>query len=295
MVKILITGAEGFVGLNLAKALLKAGYQIKGTDMVPQKNFPASQEFVQGNLNDKSFSDYLLNDVDGVIHLAGVSRAGDGRRDPVACAQANVMASVNICQGICGQQRKMWLMLGSTREVDQLQKQGTAESLNDFYAISKQAMEDMASSFAQEGCFPVLIMRLSDVYGVENDHQGKLLPNFVKLAIAGETLEVRNNTILFYYTHIHDVIDAFLDGIASFEDNPAPIEIRRIWIDDGISIQGLAELVCKTSNSASKIALSIVDDGQENNRKELTKPDAAGELWSFKPTIDLATGIKSML
>ncbi|MBF0357351.1 MAG: NAD(P)-dependent oxidoreductase [Magnetococcales bacterium] len=295
MAKILITGAEGFVGLNLAKALLKAGYQIKGTDLVERKNFPASQQFIQGNLNDKSFSDSLLDDVDGVIHLAGVSRAGEGRRDPVACAQANVMASVNICQGICGQQRKMWLILGSTREVDQLQKQAAAESLNDFYAISKQAMEDMASSFAQEGCFPVLIMRLSDVYGVDNDHQGKLLPNFVKLAKAGETLEVRNNSILFYYTHILDVIDAFLDGIASFENNPAPIEIRRIWSDEGISIQGLAELVCKATSSASKISLSITDDGQESNRKKLTKSDTSGGLWSFEPKIDLAAGIKSML
>ncbi|MBF0383324.1 MAG: NAD(P)-dependent oxidoreductase [Magnetococcales bacterium] len=295
MAKILITGVEGFIGLNLAQALLQSGHQVRGTDILPHRNFPSKADYYQGNLADQKFTRSLVEGVDGVIHLAGVSRASLGRVNQIACTNDNITTSVTLFQAIREENRNIWLMVGSTREVDHLHEKKKPDSLGDFYAISKVAMEHMAISFANEGCFPLMIMRMSDVYGEHNDHSDKLLPIFLDKAFAGDTLQVNNSEAVFYYTYITDVVNALLDGASTMINAPKQVEIRRLWnSNEGITIQGLAETVCRVINSTSDILLPEDNSTQLLESEQNTGTNSSQNTWNFTQEISLEDGIRAL-
>ncbi|MBF0423956.1 MAG: NAD(P)-dependent oxidoreductase [Magnetococcales bacterium] len=291
MAAIAMTGAEGFIGSCLAPALVASGHRVRGVDIVPRRRFLADAPFLQGNLADPAFARSVVEGMDGVIHLAGVSRAGAGKADPVGCAIANVTASVTLFQAIRQQNRQVWLLLGSTREVDSLKNKTMPDSLADFYAISKRSMEEMAISFARECHLKLIIMRLSDVYGHGQDHPDKLLPLFLRLAQAGKPLQVRDGNSRFHYTHIDDVVRAFVEGVSTLSTSTHRLEVRRLWTDHSVTIQELAQLVCRTTRSVSPI--DVMTPGTVGVGSREPTPEMI-DSWRFQPQVTLEEGVEGL-
>lgn len=72
--KIFITGATGFIGYNLAKSMIKKGYQVKALVRSPDKADKLKElkiEIVKGDLSDKGLLTNAISDAEAVFHLAG--------------------------------------------------------------------------------------------------------------------------------------------------------------------------------------------------------------------------------
>jgi len=99
MKKILITVHRGLIGRHLLPLLLKAGYQVIGLDTSDFSGDITRREGVQS----------ALAGVQGVIHLAAVSRVLLGERNPEMCWQTNAMASHSILTEASNCSAQLWV------------------------------------------------------------------------------------------------------------------------------------------------------------------------------------------
>jgi len=112
MKKILITGGNGFVGSHLIPQLADA-YSIINFDKEEKTSqFPQ----ISNHKGDLIKLDHLLNikeDLDGIIHLGGISRVSDAEKDPLKCMNVNVMGAMNILELARKSSIPPWIVMGS--------------------------------------------------------------------------------------------------------------------------------------------------------------------------------------
>lgn len=134
--RVLITGANGFIGRNLAVRLGELeGYEVVGFDK-------------ENSLDDLR---QLVEAAGAVVHLAGVNRPLDVKE----FAQGNADLTVQLCNLISGTRRRIPLILSSSIQADRANP----------YGESKRAAEEAVEHLASRTANPVTIYRLPNVFG----------------------------------------------------------------------------------------------------------------------------------
>ncbi|MCK9395113.1 MAG: NAD(P)-dependent oxidoreductase [Methylobacter sp.] len=293
-VKYFITGMSGFVGGELAVALAKQGYVVTGVDRVCPHEETARDfatlgiEFINLDLLDKEKLSPLLQDVDIIIHAAGVSRVSAARANPLECINSTILATTNMIEIVAGQTqsaevRKPLFIYLSTREVSFYDRLYDSQvSVDHIYAISKKAAEQLILAFSNSFNIPLAICRLSDVYGGKRDHVNKLLPTFVERAKQNKLVRVFDNETRFHFTHIQDVIISIME-IAELLKAPGNMQkCFKIWSDESYSAEDLATMVVSSFNSKSRIDYSLRQS--EATRQHI---NFSYQEWRFTPKFNL--------
>lgn len=198
---ILVTGSEGLIGRNLVPLLRKHGMEVRPFDLIrsPVEDIRSEQSMRS-----------LLHDVDGVIHLAAVSRVIWGERNPAGCLETNLIATKEILGECLRLRQRPWVIFSSSREVygepDHLPVQEDApfNPLN-VYARSKVGAE-LACVEARNAGLLVNVCRFSNVYGCPADHPDRVVPAFSRAAANGGSMRVEGMTHVFDFTHVADVV-----------------------------------------------------------------------------------------
>lgn len=222
--RILITGSAGLVGRALRLALERQGKQVRGFDLRG-----VGRE--QGDVHDTVRLRAALDDCDGIVHLAAVSRVVWGERDPALCWHTNVDGLRNVLDVALGRATPPWLIFASSREI-----YGQADVLPatedtpllpvNVYGRSKLAGEGLISDARAKGMRATTI-RLSNVYGCANDHLDRVVPAFARAAIRGAQLRVDGAAHTFDFTHIDDTacgIAALARHLVRGGVAPAPVQ-----------------------------------------------------------------------
>jgi len=292
--KYFITGISGFVGSELAIALAKLGHIVVGVDRVYPHNETAGDfaelgiEYVNLDLRDKERLSPLLQDVDIIIHAAGVSRVSEARANPLECINSTILATTNLIEIVAGQTksaaaRKPLFIYLSTREVSFYDRLHDSQvSIDHIYAISKKTAEQLILSFSNSFNIPLAICRLSDVYGGKRDHVNKLLPTFVKRARQNKLVRVLDNETRFHFTHIQDVIVSILE-IAELLKIPGNMQkCFEIWSEESYSAEELATMVVSSFKSNSRI-----DSSLRQSEATMQHINFNYQEWQFTPKFNL--------
>jgi GDP-4-dehydro-6-deoxy-D-mannose reductase len=127
--KVLVTGADGFVGSLLIRRLLDEGYDVVGglrrddlseAEQIRRKSLHDVRRIELELLDDASVREAIFEGWDAVVHLAAVSSGGDAQRDPVAAWRVNAMGSARLVYSMGeskGAGEDPLLLLVSTAEV----------------------------------------------------------------------------------------------------------------------------------------------------------------------------------
>lgn len=196
--KILITGSEGLVGKALTGALLEAEIEVVPYDI---------RNSAEQDLRHSSAVASALYGVDGVVHLAAVSRVVWAERNPTLCREINERAFaelVSLCES-----EQPWLIFSSSREVygqqDQLPiTEAAALRPVNTYAQSKVFGEQLVARARAVG-MTANVIRLSNVYGSVHDHSDRVIPAFARAAATGGPIRIEGGTSTFDFTHVSDV------------------------------------------------------------------------------------------
>lgn len=221
--RILITGSSGLVGTALTSVLQAEGAEVVHLDI----RAPGE---ARGDVRDRARVDEVVAGVDGIVHLAAVSRVVWGERDPELCWATNIGGLRNVLEAAAQSARMPWLIFASSREV-----YGQPEALPatedaplrpvNVYGRSKVEGELLVAE-AQRAGVRACTIRLSNVFGSTSDHADRVVPAFARAAAFGEELRVDGRGHTFDFTHIDDVargVVALIKLLAAGNPPPPPI------------------------------------------------------------------------
>jgi len=184
--RVLITGANGFIGRNLTVALSESA------------NFAISM-FVRGD--NESTLPWLVESVDAVIHLAGENRPVD----EASFARVNAGLTRRLCDAVRAVHR-----LGGRRVPLILASSSQAERDNS-YGRSKLSAELEMSALAEEMSNPVTIFRLPGVFGKWcRPNYNSVVATFCHSVARGEPLRIDDPAAPLRLVYIDDVVAEFL-------------------------------------------------------------------------------------
>lgn len=198
---ILVTGAEGLIGRRLCARLRAEGLEVRAFDL---KRSPDEDICNRASLA------AALEDVEGVIHLAAVSRVAWGERDPARCQATNVEALNALVELSLGGARP-WLIFASSREVYghpgrlPVAEDHPLQPVNT-YARSKRDGERIVEAASAAGLV-ANICRFSNVYGCPLDHADRVVMAFAAAAARGGVMSVEGSDNIFDFTAVNDAVD----------------------------------------------------------------------------------------
>ncbi|MBA7520017.1 dTDP-glucose 4,6-dehydratase [subsurface metagenome] len=195
--RVLVTGADGFIGSHLTETLLEKGYKVKALSQYNSFNFwgwlediPPNKrlEVISGDIRDPHFCKKITKDVDLIFHLAALIAIPFSYVAPDSYVDTNVKGTLNICQA-AKENGRIRLIHTSTSEV-----YGTARYVpidekhpkqpQSPYSASKIGADAMAMSFYNAFELPVTIARPFNTYGPRQSARG-IIPTIITQILSG--------------------------------------------------------------------------------------------------------------
>jgi len=298
-VRVLITGAAGFLGSHLADRFLRDGHRVVGLDnfitgnpdniahLMGDERF----EFVRHNIS--TFT-YVAGPLDGILHFASPASPIDYLEHPIATLKVGALGTHNAL-GLA-RAKGARFFLASTSEVygDPLVHPQTEAYWGNVNPIGPRGVYDEAKRFAEAMTMAyhrfhgvdTRIVRIFNTYGPRmRPHDGRVVSNFIVQALQGEPLTIYgegNQTRSFCYVddEIEGIYRLFMDGDAQPTNIGNPNEF---------TVAQLAHIVLEVTGSRSPIEYRELPEDDPKVRK----PDIsrARAMLGWEPRIELREGV----
>jgi UDP-glucose 4-epimerase len=215
--RLLVTGASGFIGSAIAKRALALGHEVIG--ITSQNGSNLGIECIDADLTNAADYSKLPAKVDAILHLAGQSSAGDSFKNPVGDLRQNTVSTVNlISYGIKAQAFKI-IYASSTAVYGNADGKAISESDPcdplSCYGVGKLASEAYLEIYKSE--LPYTAFRMFNVYGpggslakMQRTAIGIYLIHAIKhgvISVAGSYDRYRD------FIYIDDVVDIWLQAV----------------------------------------------------------------------------------
>ncbi len=223
MQKVLVTGADGFIGSHLTEMLLEQGYRVRALSYYNSFNYwgwldgmrhPAL-EVVTGDVRDPHFCKHITRDVAMVFHLAALIAIPYSYVAPDSYVDTNVKGTLNICQAAKenGVQR---VLVTSTSEV-----YGTARYVpidekhpkqpQSPYSATKIGADAMAMSFYNAFELPVVVVRPFNTYGPRQSARAIIPTIITQIKNGMKTIRLGDLTPTRDFNFVKDTCRGFIE------------------------------------------------------------------------------------
>jgi len=223
--RVLVTGAAGFMGSHVAEGLLNAGHEVVGVDDLSggfRANVVAGTRFLQLDLRDSAGIERLVRDnpPEVLCHLAANAREGASQFQPRDVCGRNLMAYVNVLvPAIRAGVKKV--VLYSSMAVYGEQEPPFSEEMPrqpvDVYGVNKAAMEEITEILADVHGFSYTIIRPHNVFGERQSLQDpyrNVVAIFMNRIMRGESVYIYGDgEQQRAFSYIGDSLPAFLRAV----------------------------------------------------------------------------------
>ena len=285
--KVIVTGAAGFLGSNVADVLREEGHDVIGLDI----SEASSLDIIKADLLQPESLAPVMTGIDAVCHLAAIGDVYLAFENPSLAASVNVTATANLLEACLAAGVKK-LVYASTWEVygepryQPIDEQHPCNPDHP-YNITKLAGEQLALSYDRLKGFPVVALRIGTAYGP------RMRPNtvfsiFIRKARARDPITIKGTgEQTRQFTHAKDIGRAFHLALTSHLHG----EIFNIVGDEAISIRQLAEFV------ASRFPTSISYEHARTGdiAPALVTSEKAKRLLGWEQRIAFSNGLFDMI
>jgi UDP-glucose 4-epimerase len=282
-----VTGASGFIGLNLVKLLSTLGAEIIVIDRTQPAEHFANVQFEWADLRhlDKVYeADYL-------IHLAAITNASYAERYPLDTYEVNVLGTVNLLNHVRVRKR---VLFPSTALIYQASESPINEEakadVSSTYAQSKVMGEQVVRFLCKRMGVGYTIVRFFNIYG-PGQLAMYIVPQVLRQINDERRVVVRNGSVLRDLLYVDDCIDAVLNlAVAPL----AKDSVFNIGSGREVSILDLAKAAVEVSGA---VGAEIVDLQQSINYSPTALIADIGKIRStvaWSPKTSLREGLKQM-
>jgi NAD dependent epimerase/dehydratase len=221
-VRVLVTGADGFIGSHLTEMLLEQGYKVRALSYYNSFNDwgwlegikHPDLEIVTGDVRDPHFCKHITKDMEIVFHLAALIAIPYSYVAPDSYVDTNMKGTLNICQAAKENGVKR-LLITSTSEV-----YGTAQYVpidekhpkqpQSPYSATKIGADAMAMSFYNTFGLPVVIVRPFNTYGPRQSARAIIPTIITQIANGKKEIKLGDLTPTRDFNFVKDTCKGFL-------------------------------------------------------------------------------------
>jgi dTDP-glucose 4,6-dehydratase len=300
--RIVITGAAGFIGSHLSERLLDRGHSIIGID-----NLITGDEANIAHLTGRDFvfvkhdvTNYISVEgpVDVVFHWASPASPIDYLEWPIPTLKVGALGTHNAL-GLA-KAKGARFVIASTSEVygDPLEHPQRESYWGNVNPVGPRGVYDEAKRFAEAITMAyhryhgvdTKIVRIFNTYGPRmRIKDGRAVPNFIAQALCGEDVTIfGNGSQTRSFCYISDLVDGILRLMASPVNDPV-----NIGNPHEMSIEQMARLIIKMTGSSSRVVFKpLPTDDPKVRQPDITR---ARELLGWEPKVPLEQGLTSTI
>ena len=297
--KILVTGAAGFVGSHFCEAMLSTGHIVVGLD-----DFSTGSRMNLKPLDEFSKFEFIEHDVresidvscDAIVNFACPASPVHYQSDPIRTIETTFLGTHNLLK--LAAKNSVRFLQASTSEIygDPLvspQKESDWGNVNPIgiracYDEGKRAAETLCFDYRRMYGMDVRVMRIFNTYGPRMaEHDGRVVSNFIVQALKGEDITIYGDGLQTRsFCYVSDLVAGASSFLFNNESITTPINLGN---DHEYYIRDLAELVIKNTKSISKISfLPLPQDDPKTRKPDLT---LAHQILGYRPVVELTEGI----
>ena len=263
--KVLVTGADGFIGSHLTEELIDRGYDVKAfvyynsfnswgwLDSLPKEKL-SKLEIFAGDIRDPNGVREAMKGVDVVYHLAALIAIPFSYHSPDSYVDTNIKGTLNVLQAARDLDTKR-ILITSTSEVYGTAKYVPIDEDHPYqgqspYSATKIGADRLAESFYRSFNMPITIVRPFNTFGPRQSARA-VIPTIIAQLLEGETeIKLGSLTPTRDFNFVKDTVNGFIE-IANSE-NTIGEEIN-IATQREITIGELAEELIRQINPNAKI------------------------------------------
>ena len=306
--KILITGADGFIGSHLTEMLVKPGAKVKALSYYNSFNYwgwledldcLSDIEVLTGDVRDPHYCKHITKDVDIIFHLAALIAIPYSYVAPDSYVDTNIKGTVNICQAALdnGCERIIHTstseVYGTAHQYVPIDEQHPLQPQSP-YSASKIGADAMAMSFYNALNLPLTIARPFNTYGPRQSARA-VIPTIITQIISEEkVIKLGNLTPTRDLSYVEDICRGF---ISLAECEKAIGETVNIGSNSEISIGDVLNIIKEMMQSDAKVITD--DDRLRPEKSEVYRlwcdNTKIKELTGFEPKYSIKEGLEKTI
>tara|TARA_R110000824_G_scaffold212432_3_gene398621 strand:- start:1372 stop:2310 length:939 start_codon:yes stop_codon:yes gene_type:complete len=258
--KVLVTGGAGFIGQYVCEELDKRGHSPVIYDHYDRGGY--KHPVILGDVRDAAAVTEAMAHVDAWIHLAAVLGTQETIQNPRPAAESNIIGGLNMLEAAA-----QYDLPGVYIGVGNHWMQNT-------YSISKTCVERFVAMFNAERGTRVNIVRAMNAYGPRQrpappfgtSKVRKITPAFVCRALSDMPVEVYGDgSQISEMVYVGDVAKVLVTALEKADSDIVFDKAVEVGRDEGITVQGFAQMVINACGSSSNISNSPMRPGEIPN------------------------------
>jgi len=304
--KVLVTGADGFIGSHLAEALVRDGYDVRAfvlynsfgswgwLDQSPGE-VVSEMEIIAGDVRDLTAVKSAMRGCDSVLHLAALIAIPYSYKSPASYVETNVNGTLNILQA-ARETDVGRVVHTSTSEV-----YGTARFVpitedhplqgQSPYSATKIAADQLAYAFHSSFDLPVVIARPFNTYGPRQSTRAVIPTVITQIASGCKEIRLGSVSPTRDFSYVKDTVAGF---IAVLRSEKGVGEIVNFGTSTEISIEDTVQMIADVMNVEVEILSEeerMRPDGSEVERL-VADNSRAKTLYGWEPAYAGRDGLK---
>jgi nucleoside-diphosphate-sugar epimerase len=294
--RILITGARGFVGRHLTNELVRTGHTVF---LLDQETPPPNDSDGLGTFIGADIGSYIdlerafqSSKPDVVYHLAAVTGVATSFEQEESCLRTNVLGTYNVVKAAVksGASR---IIFASSREVyGETRGRSTREDAetkpNNLYGLTKLMGEEVVSWYCVTGDCKYVIFRITNVYGPGGEKYG--IHKILKKINAGESVTVMGGKQMMNFIYITDLVTALCKALRA---RKAENQVFNLAGPNTMTIEEAVARICTITGT--KAVMNKAPMRPTETLRFIPDISKAKRTLGWYPEVDFTQGIQRVL